>query len=185
MYCIVLMEWSLLPNALRPFKIYCAPPNLGITRTWICRLNIAQRPIFSGFWFFSEPEISQSGPSAYSPSRRNCAQDFYVLKKSIDLSRIWTREPWTSRRAPYPETSTLPRDHRGRCFRFLFQEFTLLTEHDIEYNSGEHNRFQKGLSALGLQWPPHQYNTIVRFIWRIIVHLCILFTAFKGGSLLE
>ena len=25
-----LVGWSLLPNALRPFKIYCAPPNLGI-----------------------------------------------------------------------------------------------------------------------------------------------------------
>ena len=33
-YCIVLvfvlMGWSLLPNTLIPFKIYCAPPNLGI-----------------------------------------------------------------------------------------------------------------------------------------------------------
>ena len=28
-----LMGWSLLPNALRPFQIYYAPPNLGITRT--------------------------------------------------------------------------------------------------------------------------------------------------------
>ena len=28
------------------FEIYCAPSNLGITRTWICRLNFAQRPIF-------------------------------------------------------------------------------------------------------------------------------------------
>ena len=25
-----LMGWSLLPNALRPFQIYCALPNLGI-----------------------------------------------------------------------------------------------------------------------------------------------------------
>ena len=35
LYCIVfyLMGWSLLSNALRPFKIYFAPPNLGITRT--------------------------------------------------------------------------------------------------------------------------------------------------------
>ena len=30
-FVFVLMEWSLLPNELRPFKIYCAPPN--ITRT--------------------------------------------------------------------------------------------------------------------------------------------------------
>ena len=33
-YCIVfvfvLMGWSLLPNALRPFKIYCAPPKLAL-----------------------------------------------------------------------------------------------------------------------------------------------------------
>ena len=33
LYSIVLMGWSLLPNALRPFQIYCAPPNLGVTRT--------------------------------------------------------------------------------------------------------------------------------------------------------
>ena len=29
----------------------------------------------------------------------------FSLKKSIDLSRLWTREPWISRRARYPETS--------------------------------------------------------------------------------
>ena len=28
------------------FKIYCAPSNLGMTGTWICRLNFTQRPIF-------------------------------------------------------------------------------------------------------------------------------------------
>ena len=32
-FVFVLIGWSLLLNALRPFKIYCAPPNLGITRT--------------------------------------------------------------------------------------------------------------------------------------------------------
>ena len=37
------------------------PRILGITRTWICRLNFAQRPIFSGLRFFNEPEISESG----------------------------------------------------------------------------------------------------------------------------
>ena len=102
-YCIVLYGCSLLPNGL--FKVYCVPPNLGITRTWICRLNFAQRPNFSGLRFFNEPEISDSGPPASSPSRRTCTQDFFVLKKSIDLSLIWTREPWTSRRARYPETT--------------------------------------------------------------------------------
>ena len=28
-----------------------------------------------------------------------------LMKKSIDLTRVWTREPWISRRARYPETT--------------------------------------------------------------------------------
>ena len=52
------------------FKIYCAPPNLGITRTWICRLNFAQRPIFSGLRIFNEPEISDSGSQLKVPPGR-------------------------------------------------------------------------------------------------------------------
>ena len=89
------MGWLLLLNALRPLKIYCASPNLGITNTWIRRLNFAQRPIFTG----SLTSLN------LRPSRRTCAKDFYVLKKSIDLGRIWTRKPWVSRRARYPEPS--------------------------------------------------------------------------------
>ena len=46
---LYLMGLSLLPNAPRPFKIYCAPPNLGITRTWICRLHFGQKPIFQAW----------------------------------------------------------------------------------------------------------------------------------------
>ena len=67
LYCIVLccvVGVLIAAQALGPFKIYCAPPNLSITRTWICRLNFAQRPIFSGLRFFYEPEISDSGPPA-------------------------------------------------------------------------------------------------------------------------
>ena len=37
--------------------------------------------IFSGLGFFNEPEISDLGPPAWSPSWRTCAQDFYILKK--------------------------------------------------------------------------------------------------------
>ena len=62
LFVFVLMGWSLLSNALRPFKICCAPSILGITRTSICRLNFAQRPIFSGLRFFNEPEISYLEP---------------------------------------------------------------------------------------------------------------------------
>ena len=53
------------------FSDLCAPPNLGsITRTCIWRLNFAQRPIFSGLRFFSEPEISDSGPPDKVPVLR-------------------------------------------------------------------------------------------------------------------
>ena len=54
LYCTVLYWWDshccLMHCDL--FKIFCAPPNLGITTTWICRLNFAQRPIFQawGSW---------------------------------------------------------------------------------------------------------------------------------------
>ena len=67
------------------------------------QLPFAPRPILSGLRFFNESEISDSGSSAWSPSRRTRAQDFYVLKKSIDLSRVWTCKPWISMRARYPE----------------------------------------------------------------------------------
>ena len=63
---IVLYWWGghCCPMHCDLFKINCAPPNLGITRTWICRLNFAQRTIFSGLRFFNEPEISDSGSPA-------------------------------------------------------------------------------------------------------------------------
>ena len=33
LFYFVLNGWSLLPYALRPFQMYCAPPNLDIART--------------------------------------------------------------------------------------------------------------------------------------------------------
>ena len=64
LYFIVLMWWSLLPNALWLFKDLLCSSNLGISRKWICRLNFSQRPIFSGLRFFNEPESSDSGLTA-------------------------------------------------------------------------------------------------------------------------
>ena len=46
-WCIVLYWWA--GDCCRmdcDLKTYCAPPNLHITRTWICRLNVSQKPIF-------------------------------------------------------------------------------------------------------------------------------------------
>ena len=83
------------------------------------RLNFAQRPIFSGLRLFNEPEISDSGTPAYSPSRRPCALDFYVLKKCMDLSRVWTREPWISRWTRYPDTILCDMESRKVWICFL------------------------------------------------------------------
>ena len=117
-YCIVLY-YSLLywmgghchPMHWDLSDLLCSP-NLGI-RTWLCRLDFAQRPIFSGLRFFNEPEISDSGPLKSLPE--DLCSGFLRPKKSIDLSRIWTREPWISRRARYPETTEGDESHiKGR-----------------------------------------------------------------------
>jgi hypothetical protein len=76
LYCF---DGVVIAAFLQPFWDLLCPLNLD-TRTWICQLNFAQRPIFSGLRFFNEPEISDSGCPAESPSRRTCSQDFYVLK---------------------------------------------------------------------------------------------------------
>ena len=67
--CIVLYRWGghCCPIYCNHFKINFALPNLGITRTWICQLNFAQRPIFLGLRFFNKPEISDSGPQLIVP----------------------------------------------------------------------------------------------------------------------
>jgi len=75
---------------------------------------------FSGLRFFNEREISGSGPPALSPSQRTCAQDFYILKKSIHLSRIWICKPWISRRALYPEIDSV---WSTRWWQFNFWNF--------------------------------------------------------------
>ena len=104
LYYTVLKGWSLLPNALRPFQIYCALPNLGITRTWICRLNFAQRPIFSSLRFFNEPEISDSGPQLKVPPG-GLVLKIFTSWKNPSPSADGTCKPWISRRARYPETT--------------------------------------------------------------------------------
>ena len=59
--------------------------------------------------FFQAPDSLTSlnsqtrGPQLKVPPGGIFTQDFYVLKKTIDLSRAWTREPGISRRARYPE----------------------------------------------------------------------------------
>ena len=65
LYRIVLKGWSLPPNALRYFKINCVPPYLGI-RTWICRLNFAQRPFFLAWGSLTSLKSQTQAPSIKS-----------------------------------------------------------------------------------------------------------------------
>ena len=58
---------SLLPYALRPFQINCAPSNLGITRTWICRLNFAQKPIFQAWSYLTSLKFQTRDPHLKIP----------------------------------------------------------------------------------------------------------------------
>ena len=95
------MHWDL-------FIIYCAPPNLGIIGTWICRLNFAQRLFFSGLRFFNEPDISDSGP----PPEKIHRPQLGLNPRTLDI-----------------EASTLPRDHRGRprvCLKYTMPGITKL-----------------------------------------------------------
>ena len=108
------------------FKIYCVPPNLGITRTWICRLNFAQRPIVSGLRLFNEPEISDSGP----PAPGGLCSGFLRPEK------IHRPPPDLNPRTLDLETSTLPRDHRGGLCSALWSLQRKL-QHSAEHMSGK------------------------------------------------
>ena len=106
MVCIVLKGWSLLPNALRPFQIYCAHPNLGI-RTWICWLNVGRGLFFQAWGSLTNLKSQTRNPQLKVPLGGLVLRIFTSWKNPSDLSRVWTREPWISKRARYPE-NTLP-----------------------------------------------------------------------------
>ena len=111
-FVFVLMGWSLLPNALQPFKIYCAPLNLSITRTWICRLNFTQRPIFSCLRSLTSLKSQTRDPSLKSLPE-NFSSGFLCPEK------IHRPQPRLNPRTLDLEASTLPGDHRGRQGIFL------------------------------------------------------------------
>ena len=112
-YCIVFDGVVIAAQCTATFfKIYCAPPNLGITRTWICRLNFAQRPIFPGLRFFNEPEISDSGPPAQSPSGGLALRIFTSWKNpstsaGFKLANLIFQGEQIIPRSPRPTTYTL------------------------------------------------------------------------------
>ena len=82
------------------FQICCAPPNLGI-RTWICRLNFAQRPIFQALGSLTSLKSQTRDPQ------------LKVHPGGLVL-RILTSWKNPSTSAGFEPANTLPRDHRGR-----------------------------------------------------------------------
>ena len=111
MYTVLYLYWwggHCCPTHCDLFKIYCAPPNLGITRTWIGRLKFAQRLIFSVLRFFNEPEVSDSGPLSLKSLSKNLCTGILRPEK------IHRPQPDLNPQTLDLGTSTLPRDHRGR-----------------------------------------------------------------------
>ena len=112
LYCIVLRRLSLLPNALRPFQIYCAPSNLGITRTWICRLNFAQRTIFQAWGSLTSLKSQTRDPQLKVPPGGLVLRIFMSWK-------IHRPQPGLNPRTLDLEASTLPLYYRGRLWYIL------------------------------------------------------------------
>ena len=96
LFAFVFMGWSLLPNAMRPFKIYCAPPNLDITRTWICWLKFSDLRLLTSL-------KSQTRDPQFKSLPEDLCPGFLRPEKIHRPQPVWTREPWISRRARYPE----------------------------------------------------------------------------------
>ena len=110
------------------FQIYCASPNLDITRTWICRLNFAQKPIFWGLRFFNEPEILDSGP----PSLKSLPED--LCSWFLRPEKIHRPQQDLNPRTLDLEASTLHRDHRGRqCAELVMTKILALQCETLEH----------------------------------------------------
>ena len=101
--CIVLMGWSLLPNALRPSWDPLCSPEFGYIRMWICRLNFAQRPIFLA-WGSLTSLISQTP----DPSFTSLSEDLW--SGFLRPEKIHQPQSGLNLRTLDLEARTLPRD---------------------------------------------------------------------------
>ena len=106
-FVFVSMGWSLLPNALRPFRIYCAPPNLGITRTWICGLNFAQKPIFQAWGSLTSLKSQARDPQLKVSSGGLVLRSFTSWENpwtsvGFELASLGSRGEYVTARPPRP-----------------------------------------------------------------------------------
>ena len=68
----VLMEWSLLPNALRPFLDLLCSPDLD-NRTWICQLNFLRGLFFQAWGSLTSLKSQTRAPSLKSLPEDLCS----------------------------------------------------------------------------------------------------------------
>ena len=89
------------------FQIYCAPPNLGIARTWMWRLKFAHRPIFSAWNLrlgtLSLKSLPEDLCSGFLRTGKTHRPQSGLNPRTLDL-----------------EASTLPRDQWGRHINKYF-----------------------------------------------------------------
>ena len=106
LFCIVLMGWSLLSNALRPFWDLLCSPNLD-TRTWICRLNFAQGPFFQAWGSLTSLKSQTRDPQLKVPPGRLLLMIFMFWRNpststGFELANLGSRGEHFTPRPPSP-----------------------------------------------------------------------------------
>ena len=110
---LFLIECSLLPNTLRPFQIYCAPSNLGMTRTWICLLNFALSSTFLDLRFFKSLKFQIRDPQLKVPPGGLWLRIFPSWKNpstsaGFEPANFGSRGEHITPRPPRPTSKILP-----------------------------------------------------------------------------
>ena len=104
------------------FKIYCALLNLDITRTWIFRLNFAQRPIFFGLEVLQRAWSLRPGTPSLKSFPEDVLRIFTYWKNTSTSAGFKPANLLILRRARYSETTERSRWPHGQ------QEFYLMSQ---------------------------------------------------------
>ena len=104
---IKLNPWLIAPKETTPANHTSETGSkMAVPQDVITPIKFCLETYFSGLRSFNEAEIPDSEPPSLKSLPENlCSEFLRPWKKSINLNRVWTREPWISRRARYPDTS--------------------------------------------------------------------------------
>ena len=100
-FCILVLYWSgghCCSMHCDLFQdLFCTPKF-----RWICRLILLR-----GLFFQAWGSLTSMNSQTRTPSLKSLPKDSWFLRpeKSIDFSRVWTREYWIPWRTCYPETT--------------------------------------------------------------------------------